>query len=287
MKTYNIMDLTDATSSFDFKVTKNGVTTTIWEGNEFFVIVRAMYNHMLFDAFTVPDGTDYDTGKTAAKAEFIYNLATWQGIHGEDFRRAIIALYSDYNPIENYDRMEEGSEEDERHKGSVDTETITEAGTETNAHHKGSKVSTGEETIVTPRVQTKNTTYKVPFDSSTETETDALVSEPVSGTDKTERDATKNFTTQTDIDASTYDKDVREFSADRATTRTTEHADVSATVFDKDVHNFVDRRTHGNIGVTTTQQMIESEMDLRVKGFRESLIRMFIGEFCYYVRGVE
>ena len=281
------MDLTDATSSFDFYVTRDGVTTKIWEGNEFFVVVRSQYNHMLFDAFTVSDSTDYDAGKVSAKAEFIYNLATWQGLHGEDFRRAMVAMTADYNPIENYDRMEEGSEVDNHHKGSIDTETITEAGTETNAHHKGSKFSTGEETISTPRVKTKSTTYKVPFDSAVETETDAVESVATEGTDKVERDATKNFTTQTDIDASTYDKDVREFSADRATTRTTEHADVSATVFDKDEHEFVNRRTHGNVGVTTNQQMITAETTLRVSGFRESLIRMFIGEFCYYVRGCD
>ena len=182
---------------------------------------------------------------------------------------------------------EEGTETDAHHKGTTRTETVTEAGTETNAHHKGTKTATGEETIVTPRVQTKNTTYKVAFDSSTETETDALVSEPVSGTDKTERDATKNFTTVQDIDGATFDKDERSFSADRATTRTTTEADTGTNVYDKDVHEFDGRRTHGNIGVTTAQQMLDAEMELRTRGFREGLIRRFIGEYCYYVKGVE
>ena len=136
-------------------------------------------------------------------------------------------------------------------------------------------------------MQTKNTTYKVPFDTSTEVETDALVSEPVSGTDKTERDATKNYTKTEDLDASTFDKDERSFSADRATTRTTTASDQSASLFDKDVREFDGRRTHGNIGVTSNVQLLTEETELRTRGFREGLIRRFIGEYCYYVKGVD
>lgn len=284
MRTFNIMELVDATSSFDFKVTLDGETVEIWQGNEFFIIARQFYNFMLFDAYTVVDATPDPLA--AAKAEFIYNLATWQGLHGEDYARAIKALYSEYNPIENYNRIEEGSEETARHKGSKVTRDIEETGAETLEKHKGTKVSTGEETVITPRVKTKNTTYKVPFDSSTETETDALVSEPIDGTEKTERDATKNFTTQEDISAGVFDKDVRNFD-DRKTTETTTSEDIDGTHYDKDVLSYNDRVTRGNIGTTMTQTMIELEQNLRVKGFRESLIRLFIGEFCYYVRGVE
>lgn len=279
--------LVTPTTSYDFTWTSGGVSRTIWTGDEFVNIIKSRYNHMLFDSFNATESQTEAAAILTAGTELIADLTVWRSLHGEDFFRALEALYSTYNPTENYDRMEEGSETDEKHKGSVVTETVTEAGTETTAHHKGTKTSFGEETIVTPRVKTKNTTYKVAFDSSSEVETDALESVPTEGTDKTERDATKNFTTQTDIDASTYDKDEKSFSNDRATTRTTEAADKSATVFDKDVHTFANRRTHGNIGVTTTQQMIESEQDLRTKGFRESLIRMFIGEYCYYMRGVE
>ena len=160
-------------------------------------------------------------------------------------------------------------------------------GTETNAHHKGTKTSVGEETILTPRVKTKNTTYKVAFDSSTEVETDALESVPVEGTDKTERDATKNFTTVQDIDGATFDKDERSFSADRATTRTTTHADTSATVFDKDVHTFEQRRTHGNVGVTSNMQLLTQETELRLKNYVADAIDGFIRAYCYFWKGVE
>ena len=237
MKTFNIMSLLDATN-YGFVV--GG--TTIFSAANFFAYCRARYNHMLFDCYTVAEDADESDPAviTAAKAEFKVVFDVWKDCVGADYKNAVDALRTAYNPLENYDRMEEGSETTERHKGS--------------------KTSFGEETIITPRVKTKNTTYKVAYDSSTETETDALVSEPLEGTDKTERDASKNYTTQTDIDGTT---------------------------FDKDVLNFTDRRTHGNIGVTTSQQMLASELELRIKNYVADIIDSFITMFCYYFKGVE
>lgn len=237
MKTVNIMSLIDATN-YGFAVSG----TTIFSASNFYAYVRARFNHMLFDCFTLADDADLSDAAviTAAKAEFKGIFDAWKDCVGADFKKAVDALAQSYDPLENYDRHEEGTETDE--------------------HHKGSKTSFGEETIVTPRVKTKNTTYKVAFDSSTEVETDALVSEPQNGTDKTERDATKNFTKHEDIDAST---------------------------FDKDVHEFTNRRTHGNIGVTTSQQMLQSEWELRIKNYTADMIDAFVTMYCYYWKGVE
>ena len=282
MRTMPLMSCIDSTN-FDFTV--DG--TNIFTASTFHTYCRARYAHMQFDAMTVLDTDNGVQAATKAKAEFKGVFDAWKSCVGANYKRAFEALAMTYNPLENYDRFEEGTETDAHHKGTTRTETITEAGTETNAHHKGSKTSTGEETIVTPRVQTKNTTYKVPFDSATEVETDALVSEPVSGTDKTERDATKNFTTVQDIDASTFDKDEKSFSADRATTRTTTESDQSATVFDKDVHSFEQRRTHGNVGVTSNVQLLTGEWELRSRNFVADVIDAFIRMYCYYFKGIE
>ena len=283
MKTVGIMNLIDSTN---YGFTVSG--TTIFSASNFFTYCRARYNHMLFDCYTLADDADISDAATltTAKAEFKGVFDAWKDCVGANYKRAIDALAQTYDPLENYDRYEEGQEVTERHKGSVDTATTTEAGTETNAHHKGTKTSFGEETIVTPRVQTKNTTYKVPFDSSTEVETDALVSEPTQGTDKTERDATKNFTTTADIDGTTYDKDVREFDQ-RSTTVTTTHADSSATVFDKDVHEYILRRTHGNIGVKDAGELLQSELSVRLQNYVADMVDSFISMFCYYFKGVE
>ena len=237
MKTVNIMSLIDATN-YGFAVSG----TTIFSASNFYAYVRARFNHMLFDCYTLADDADLSDAAviTAAKAEFKGVFDAWQDCVGDDFKKAVDALTQSYDPLENYARYEYGVEYDE--------------------HHKGSKTSFGEETIVTPRVKTKNTTYKVAFDSSSEVETDALVSEPQQGTDKTERDATKNFTKHEDIDAST---------------------------FDKDVHGFTDRITRGNIGTLTSQAMLTAEIEIRIKNYVADMIDAFVNMYCYYWKGVE
>lgn len=39
--------------------------------------------------------------------------------------------------------------------------------------------------------------------------------------------------------------------------------------------------THGNIGVTTSQQMLKSEYEIRKIGMYELLVEWFVGEWCY------
>ena len=282
MRTMPFMACVDSTN---YGFTVSG--TTIFDASTFYTYCRARYAHMLFDAMTVLDTDNGVQASTKAKAEMKAVFDAWCSCVGADYKKLFDALAMSYNPLENYDRFEEGTETDELHKGNTRTETITEAGTETNAHHKGSKTSVGEETIVTPRVKTKNTTYKIAFDSSSEVETDALESVPTEGTDKTERDSTKNFTTVQDIDGSTFDKDERSFSADRATTRTTTEADTSATVFDKNVHTFDQRRTHGNIGVTSNMQLLEQEKNLRLQNYVADAIDSFVQMYCYYYKPIE
>lgn len=237
MKAFNIMSLIDATN---YGFTVSG--TTIFDASTFFAYVRARFNHVMFDCYTVADdASESDPATiTAAKSEFKSVFDAWKTCVGTDYKRAFDALAQSYDPLENYDRKEEGSETDERHKGS--------------------KTSFGEETIITPRVKTKNTTYKVAFDSSSEVETDALESVPVEGTDKTERDAAKNFA---------------------------QNEDISATVFDKDVHLFTNRRTHGNIGVTSNVDLLTQELELRLKNHVADAIDAFITMYCYFWKGVE
>ena len=42
-------------------------------------------------------------------------------------------------------------------------------------------------------------------------------------------------------------------------------------------------RTHGNIGVTTTQQMINSELELRKKNLYEDIANLFCEQFCLLI----
>lgn len=125
-----------------------------------------------------------------------------------------------YNPIENYDRQEEGKE--------------------TTSKHKGTKRSfeTDTKTVNTPRVESETDDYGYGLGSDVNgTPVGRTVNKAPTGTDeaRTTGTAATNYTLEQDIDANTYDKDVLEFDQ---------------------------RRTHGNIGATTTQQMIQQERDI-------------------------
>lgn len=213
---------------------------------------------------------------------FVTELSRWSLYRTPDWQRMIDALTATYNPIENYDRHESGSETLEKHKGSVITDTIEEEGSEDLAMHKGTKTSVNENTTETPRVKTKTEGSIVAFDASTPTLADQTITEPIDGTNTRTGNAADNYTITEDVSASVYDHDTKTFT-DRKTTHTVESADKSATVFDKDVTTFDDRHTHGNIGVTKTQDMIEAELDLRMKNIIDIIVREFEDKFLVQV----
>ena len=150
---------------------------------------------------------------------------------GSNLLRAYLALYSDYNPISNYDMTEQGAD--------------------------GKKIdSTTVET--TPTGTTTNTTElsKAGLDSSV----------PVLS-DKTE--TTVSFT---DAKSTTTDTP--------SNTQTVSFGDDTLAGHEVTEHRL---SRSGNIGVTTSQQMIQSEIELR----RTDLLSEFVGAFArqvfYYV----
>lgn len=150
----------------------------------------------------------------------------------DDIQRLYGALYSQYNPISNYDM------EEIEHKGSK----VDEASTTTTPSGKSKVTETGS---------------KTGFNSSAFTDTDKVVSETeyddYSSETVTQLD---NTLTNTELDDSYHALD------DRKLTRS------------------------GNMGVTTSQQMIESEWALRSRVLLYSIIDDFMRTWTYAVRGV-
>lgn len=54
-----------------------------------------------------------------------------------------------------------------------------------------------------------------------------------------------------------------------------------------DTLEYEGRVTFGNIGVLTSQSMLQSELDIRLKHWKEALISDFVNSYCYYVGGVD
>lgn len=134
-----------------------------------------------------------------------------------------------------------------------------ELGSEETDKHNGHKMSSNTDMTSTPTVKTQVANVAYGYNSSTAVPSNGGTSEMVSGNTHTTGTASNNYT---------------------------EVSDISSTVFDKDVHTFIDRVTRGNIGVTTSQQMAESEIMLRMKKYLMAIIDSFILEFTFYVGGV-
>ena len=223
-----LFNLAQVVNDTDFGLTVNGIP--IYTAQDFYQIVRARYSHMLFE--TPENDIDY------AKQDLKNVYAMWKRLNGEDFLRIYNAMRSEYSPLENYDRLEEGS---------IET-----------ARHKGSRTSQNVDITNTPTVTTKTT-------------------EKVNASDG---GVVESMETET---ANTSGNTVTSGSAD---TNYTETRDISDSVYDRDVETFNGRRTHGNIGITTTQTLITEEVKLRLLGFIETIIAQFVEKFTFYVSGV-
>ena len=225
MALFNLAQLVNDT---DFGLTVNGIS--IYTAQDFCSFIRAKYGHMLFET---PEITP-----EKARQDFKNVYDMWVRLNGEEYLRIYNVMRSEYNPLENYDRMEEGS-----------TET---------ARHKGSRTSQNVDITNTPTVITKTT-------------------EKVNASDG---GVVESMETET---ANTSGNTVTSGSAD---TNYTETRDISDSVYDRDVETFKGRRTHGNIGITTTQTLISEEVNLRLLGFIETIIAQFVEKFTFYVSGV-
>lgn len=173
----------------------------------------------LFDLLTLPDGLDKDTLVDniiirGAEFEVIYSdgdfmreaIGAWGRKWHRTMEKWVKALNVDYNPLENYDRMEEWTTTDDGH------------------------------------IEGENTNSS---NSSSNTNVSAFNSDTLRPDSSSVGDASGEASSRTD------------------STNT----------------NIRVGRTHGNIGVTTSQQMLQSELDIAKWNIYEELTYLFLGEF--------
>ena len=196
--------------------------------------------------------------KTAAEAKA--GIAVWSKAHVGNWLKMWETLEAEYNPIENYSMTEE----------MKDDETVTEYGKTTERTDDLAHAKTGTETTApdlteeeTPDETNTNSGSVYGFDSS----------DPVPSTESTDTRSGTNTRTTTGTSTLTYDT-----SDTNTGTQTTEDSGS-----DTQTRNYTLTRK-GNIGVTTSQQMIESEMLLRCKwNMFEVIAASFQREICVAV----
>lgn len=228
--------------------------------------------------------------------------AQWWNKWQRNFLKWFDALDIEYNPLENYDRMEEWHEDTT--DGSSES---TEYGSETVLDHDGSYSKQGNDKTVedddnemqesgtTKVVTDQDGTLRAPGasgsnGSTTTNEVSAFDASGYSAHDKSTVSSNRSEDTTNDVtETTTHGKKVVG-KDDKTTTRTysesgSDSADDTTNVegtsatdksFDRDFDHA--GRVHGNIGVTTSQQMLQSELDLQLWNVYQHIADIFCKE---------
>ena len=233
---------------------------------------------------------------------FRFMSAQWWNKWQRNFLKWFDALDIEYNPLENYDRMEQWHEDTT--DGSSES---TEYSSDTTLDHDGSYSKQGNDKIVeadtnesqesgtTTVVTRQNGTLRAPGasgsnGSTTTNEVSAYDASGYSAHDKSTVVANKSEDTTLDTtETTTHGKKVTG-KDDKTTTRTysesgSDAADdttnvegTSATDRSADRDFDHEGRVHGNIGVTTSQQMLQSELDLQLWNVYQHIADIFCKE---------
>lgn len=173
---------------------------------------------------------------------YMSSLDAWLQSHLIDFERAYEALVKEYDPLSNYDMIEREGE-------------ISKEGERVSAAKRY-----GTERTTTTIPETKSSRYTTTYDSAAEGRLDAYNTETI--TDAPTLDGHKAQVTQTEQIPD---------SSQRQGAEVTESYKGGVEISAPETELTGDRGSQreltrtGNIGVTTSQQMLQSEIDLRVK----------------------
>lgn len=225
------------------------------------------YNNDLFGLLNLPPGIDKDTLVNnimlrGGEFEVVYSnpdfyksaIGLWSNKHYRTFEKWINALNIDYNPLENYDRMEEWSDSGSR----TNTGTVSDSGTITN---------TG--------TQSTETTGNDNFTGSGNSTSSDEISAYNSNSFQNDKKNTTNSSNSSETNTTTNSTRTDNLSESNSNTRTDNLSEKTNS----------DRkgRAHGNIGVTTSQQMLQSELDIAKWNIYEQITDLFLSEFCIMV----
>lgn len=218
--------------------------------------LQGLYNYdsRLFDLMKVPKQLNVNTVirtlcDRTRELELLYpelqymkqRIGIWSDRNMWSWQKMCDVLDEEYNPIENYDRTEEWSDQNQS------TETS----------HDQSDESNGFENVRTDNLKEKNSgtnrRQNVAFNSGL-------------------TDAEKNI-----VDGSVYNTGTQKH-IENGHRNTINDGDKSGN--SSSTHT---GRVHGNIGVTTTQQMIQSELELAKFNIYETIADSFVQEFCLMV----
>lgn len=245
------------------------------------------YDPTLFDGLAMPARFNHDdvVNVILEKCGDLYpyyqvpswlknNMTVWARRMYHQFERMIDVLYEDYDPLENYNRIENSTDTPREtitttHSGS---DTETHSGTDTETHsgndtetHSGTDTNTINTTLGST---TTTTNTKASFDSGAYQPLDQGTAVTSGGDSSTETKVHGEIIT---------DAHGHIVTDQHGHVVTDQHGHVVTEVNTGD-HLFASH-IHGNIGVTTSQQMLEAELATREFDIYDKVAEIFAKEF--------
>ena len=185
-----------------------------------------------------------------ADADFMkFLIGVWSDKWQRTMEKWINALSIEYNPLENYDRKEDWLETSENKTSRADG-------------------SSRLESIARKEIAQGNDISLSSGDGSTENQISAYDVNTYSPHDKatSSSSGSNNSSSLTDADGKTNSMIIDQSNGD---------------IKNKE-DSLRSGRTHGNIGVTTSQQMLESELDIAKFNVYDEIANLFLTEFVIY-----
>lgn len=199
-------------------IATNAEVLDLWMQRSEWLYSQSLLQHYMHD------GSELDGG---------YIFSEWQNWiarNGVNLKRMLDALYSEYDPISNYDMIEQGADGEKQ-----DTHSVEPSG----------------------KVTVTNTPYSTGVNSTG--------------------------------DGAQLGKSMTETTYENSKSETTYHNtmtiknndDQPETGYHHATQHYLKRS--GNIGVTTSAQMITQELELRVVDLLDDFVKRFFDKYCYYV----
>ena len=255
------------------------------------------WDDSIFDLMQIPEALDKPTLidnllTETAELEVLYpnpvvfkNLVgVWSAKQIDIWNRLYATTQYEYNPIENYNRYEEGSQSGSStntHSGT-DTETIRNSGTDSNTVTQSGRDTYSDDMEKggsdTTEGSKKSGHWIAGFDSTPSGQDDGLVKQT---RDEEEAESTTNY-------GATESKD-GEINYGKSETGTTTYG---KTVTDATAYGHVitgendgehELHAHGNIGVTTTQKLIREQREVDLFNLYDIIIEDFKMRFCIMI----
>jgi hypothetical protein len=245
------------------------------------------YDQTLFNGLTFPAGIDKDiaVNEILVRANEFCVLYTdpdfmkiqigiWGQKHFRTFEKWVYALAQEFNPLHNYDRHEEF----EDHSGKKSTSKTT-------ADYKDARTvdMTADRSPNLRVTQSENGTETngQMFPASDETKVSAYDSSTYQPKEKTTHDiGTVQKDTSNSVNQSTTGSDITNNSGTDDLTRKGTLADTSGS---ETVNSSHTAHLYGNIGVTTSTQMLEDYLRVERWNIYENIADIFVDEFCIQI----